>query len=260
MVNVKKLRICSYYFVILLTLLTAFSCATKKYTNYKNESTLYRLNDSLTEKQAVENFIAPYRKNIDNDLDKKLTYNPITQDKSKGIWETNIGNLLAEATLQLSNSIFFTRENKKIDFCMLNHGGIRSIIPTGNISSRNAYEVMPFENSVIIIGLTGLEINELAKYILEEKKPHPLAGISIYTNNDNTEVIKVLINGIEIKDNQIYYVATSDYLANGGDNMIFFKNSSIKYSLDYKLRNLIIDYFKSVEELPNITTKHIITE
>jgi hypothetical protein len=37
---------------------------------------------------------------------------------------------------------------------------------------------------------------------------------------------------------------TSDYLVNGGDNMLFFKKSVEKYDLDYKLRNIIIDYFK----------------
>jgi hypothetical protein len=44
--------------------------------------------------------------------------------------------------------------------------------------------------------------------------------------------------------NKIYYVVTSDYLVNGGDNMLFFKKSVEKYDLDYKLRNIIIDYFK----------------
>ena len=37
---------------------------------------------------------------------------------------------------------------------------------------------------------------------------------------------------------------TSDYLVNGGDNMLFFKKNVVKYDLEYKLRNIIIDYFK----------------
>jgi hypothetical protein len=55
-------------------------------------------------------------------------------------------------------------------------------------------------------------------------------------------------------------VATSDYLANGGDNMTFFKESKIKFDIEYKLRNMLIDYFKKVDILPNITTETIILE
>jgi 2',3'-cyclic-nucleotide 2'-phosphodiesterase (5'-nucleotidase family) len=260
MVKVKKLELCLYYFVILLTLSLFSSCSPKTYKKIDTKSFLLNINDSITANNNLENFIFPYRNYITNDLDSILAYNPITQDKSKGKWESNIGNLLANATLNLSNPVFKSRENKQIDFCMLNHGGIRSIIPAGNVTTRTAFEIMPFENSVMIIGLTGLEVRELAVYILKEKKPHPLANIAIYTNSDFTEVKKIEIDNSEIVDNKIYYVATSDYLANGGDNMTFFKKSTIKYDLDYKLRNLFIDYFKSVDEIPNITTKHIITE
>jgi hypothetical protein len=39
-------------------------------------------------------------------------------------------------------------------------------------------------------------------------------------------------------------VVTSDYLSFGNDNMLFFKKGIRKFDLDYKLRNIIIDYFK----------------
>ena len=71
---------------------------------------------------------------------------------------------------------------------------------------------------------------------------------------------KIEINNQSLNDNQIYYVATSDYLANGGDNMTFFKESKIKFDIEYKLRNMLIDYFKKVDILPNITTETIILE
>jgi len=260
MVKVKKLKLCLHYFVILLTLSMFLSCSPITYKKIDTQSSLLNINDSLNTDNKLETFISPYRNHITKDLDSVLAYNPVNQDKSKGKWESNIGNLFAEATIQLSNPVFYTRQNKNIDFCMLNHGGIRSIIPAGDITTRTAFEIMPFENSVIIVGLTGLEVKELALYILNEKKPHPLAGITIYTNPDFSEIKKIKINNIDVVDNQIYYVATSDYLANGGDRMTFFKNSTIKYDLEYKLRNLFIDYFKLVTEIPNITTKHIITE
>ena len=260
MVKVKKIKLCLYNFVILLTLSMLFACSSKKYNNYHTSAVLLNVSDSIPLDTQIQKFINPYKTHINKDLDSILAYNPITQDKSKGQWETNIGNFFATTALDLSRPIFQKRENKTIDFCMLNHGGIRAIIPAGNVTSRTAYEIMPFENSIMVVGLTGKEVLELANYVLIEKKPHPLEGIVIKTNDDYSKVLSIKINNIPLDENKIYYVATSDYLANGGDNMIFFKNSALKYDLDYKLRNLFIDYFQKIDTLPNITTKHVITE
>ena len=139
MVKVKKKRANTSYFVILLTLLMLFSCTTQKKNIYEIEGKKININESQTVNSSIENFIAPYRNHITNDLDSILAYNPVTQEKSKGKWQTNIGNFFAETTLTLSNPLFFKRENKNIDFCLLNHGGIRSIIPKGNVTSRTAY-------------------------------------------------------------------------------------------------------------------------
>ena len=260
MVKVKKIKLCLYNFVILLTLMMLFACSSKKYHNYQTSASLLNIKDSILPDEEIQKFITPYKKHINKDLDSVLAYNPITQDKSKGVWETNIGNLFASTTLELSQPIFRKRENKTIDFCMLNHGGIRAIIPAGNVTSRTAYEIMPFENSIMIVGLTGKEVLDLANYVLTEKKPHPLEGIVINTNKEYSKITSIKINNIPLDENKLYYVATSDYLANGGDNMTFFKNSTIKFDLDYKLRNLFIDYFKKVDTIPNITRQHIITE
>ena len=60
----------------------------------------------------------------------------------------------------------------------------------------------------------------------------------------NNQPQHILVNGKSLDDNGVYYVVTSDYLSNGGDNMLFFKKGVAQYNLDYKLRNIIIDYFK----------------
>lgn len=262
MVNVKKKRVKYSFFVILLTFSLLNSCKSQKTKIYEIEGKRININENHKQSVEIEDFIKPYRTHITKDLDSILAYNPVTLEKSNtiGKWQTNIGNLLAETTLELSRPIFFSRENQNIDFCLLNYGGIRAIIPQGNITSRTAFEVMPFENSVMIVGLTGKEIRTLAEYILKEKKPHPLAGITIYTDPDENNVAQIEINNTPLENNKTYYVATSDYLANGGDNMSFFRESTIKYDIDYKLRNLLIDYFKKVDTLPNITTKRVITK
>ena len=146
-----------------------------------------------------------------------------------------------------------------IDIVLLNSGGIRSIIPKGNITKRNAFEVMPFENSLIVVALKGNEIMAMVNHIIKEKKPHPLNGLQIFLNKENT-IIKVLFKVKEIERNQIYYVATNDYLANGGDNMTFFLKNEGTFDLNYKIRNVLIDYFIKYKTIEASTVDRIIKE
>ena len=260
MVNVKKKKYYLRYFVILLTFTLIASCKSKINHLYEIQGKQININESFETDAEIDAFVSPYKNHINKDLDSVLAYNPITQDKSKGKWETNIGNFFAETTLLMSNPIFLQRENKTIDICILNHGGIRAVIPKGNVTTRTAYEIMPFENSIVVLTLDGKAIAELANYMILDKKPHPLAGIKIFLEKDEKTIKRIEINQQPLDQNKIYYVLTSDYLANGGDNMIFLKSSSKNFDLDYKLRNVFIDYFKRVDSIPNLTEPKIIIE
>ncbi len=261
LVNVKKNTISFRFFVILLTFNLIISCkSASSYQTIKIEGKKIGVTNEKGENKEIADYVKPYSDNINKDLNNVLAYCTETQDKSKGTWQSNIGNLLAEITFELGNPVFQKRENKTIDVCLLNHGGIRAVIPKGDITTRTAFEVMPFENSLIIVGLTGKEIKTLAEYIIKEKKPHPLYGMKIYIDKNTLAINKIEINDKPLDENQLYYVGTSDYLANGGDNMTFFKESKIKFDMEYKLRNMMIDYFKKVDSIPNITTEKIILE
>jgi 2',3'-cyclic-nucleotide 2'-phosphodiesterase (5'-nucleotidase family) len=166
---------------------------------------------------------------------------------------------MADVTLRLGNTIFQTRENKKIDLCILNNGGIRAILPKGNVTSRTAFEIMPFENSLVVVALKGDQIFEMVAYFIASKKPHPLSGITFTISKDNLPK-NVLINGEVVEKEKTYYVGTNDYLANGGDNMIFFKKGIQRFDLNYKLRNILIDYFKEVDTIPVINDMRISVE
>ena len=261
LVNVKKNTISFRFFVILLTFNLIISCkSASSYQTTKIEGKKIGVTNEKGENKEIADYVKPYSDNINKDLNNVLAYCTETQDKSKGTWQSNIGNLLAEITFELGNPVFQKRENKTIDVCLLNHGGIRAVIPKGDVTTRTAFEVMPFENSLIIVGLTGKEIKTLAEYIIKEKKPHPLYGMKIYIDKNTLAINKIEINDKPLDENQLYYVGTSDYLANGGDNMTFFKESKIKFDMEYKLRNMMIDYFKKVDSIPNITTEKIILE
>ena len=235
------------HFVLLLTFITLISCSSHQYYITKIEGKKIGITEKQTSVDEIEKYIKPYRENIDKDLNEILAFCPQNLDKN-GEWQTNIGCFLADITLEKSNPIFQKREQKSIDFCLLNHGGIRTIIPKGNVTARNAYEVIPFENSAVIIGLKGEQLIEIANYIVSEKKPHPLAGMTFIITKDN-KIKNIQVQGKPLDFEKTYFVVTSDYLSNGGDNMIFFKKGISRCDTDYKLRNIIIDYFKDVDTL-----------
>jgi len=242
MVKLKNYNVVLKLFVLILTFLFLISCAKKNYHITRIEGKEIGVTNKNGEVATVENVIKPYRDRIDADLSVVLGNAPETIDKS-GAWQSGMGNFLADITFDKSDKVFQLREKKAIDVCLLNNGGIRSIIPKGNVTARTAYEVMPFENSAIVIALKGEQILDIVTYIIAEKKPHPLKGLT-FTIDKNKQPKNILVNGNPLENDKIYNVVTSDYLANGGDNMIFFKKGIAKYDLEYKLRNIIIDYFK----------------
>ena len=248
MVKLKKYNGFLKLFVIFLTLFIS-SCSQKNYNLTKIEGKQLPITEKTAETPAIENFIKPYRDHINKDLDSVLAYCPETLDKSTGKWQTTIGCLLADVCVERGNLVFKAREKKTIDLCLLNHGGIRAILPKGNVTTRTAFEIMPFENNLVVVALKGDQILEIAAYIIKERKPQPLSGMTFTITKDN-KAKNILIQGKPIDLNKIYYVATNDYLANGGDSMTFFAKGVQKFDLNYKLRDVLIDYFKQVDTIP----------
>lgn len=264
MVNLKKYNGFFKLFVIFLTVFFISSCSKQNYSLTKIEGkripiTENQVTDSSMQSKQIENFIKPYREHINKDLDSVLAYCPETLDKSTGKWQTTIGNLMADVTLERGNKVFNLREKKNIDICLLNNGGIRSILPKGNVTARTAFEIMPFENSLVVVVLKGEQIFELVNYFISEKKAHPLAGMT-FTIDKNNQAKNILIQGKPVEKETLYYVGTNDYLSNGGDNMNFFKKGVQKFDLDYKLRNILIDYFNEVDTIPVINDIRITVE
>jgi 2',3'-cyclic-nucleotide 2'-phosphodiesterase (5'-nucleotidase family) len=258
MVNLKKYNYVFKLFVIFLTLLFVVSCSKQNYNVTKIAGKRIPITEKENQIPEIEKFIKPYREHINKDLDSILAYCPVTLDKT-GKWQSTIGNLMADVSLMRGNLVFEARESKKIDICLLNSGGIRSILPKGNITARNAFEIMPFENSMVVIALKGEQINEMVDFLISDKKAHPLAGI-IFTIDKNNQSKNILVQGKPLQKETIYYVGTNDYLSDGGDNMNFFKKAIQKYDLDYKLRNILIDYFKQVDTIPVINDVRITVE
>lgn len=236
---------------ILLNFLVLFNCKNQKLQLTKIEGHQIKLSDSTTYSQEIEDFIKPYREHIEKDLDSTLAYSVNNFTKTNGQYNTALGNYVADLIYEEANPVFKKRTNHNIDMVLINHGGIRASLPQGKISTRHAYELMPFENDIVVVALKGIYIDKLIQYLVDSKVAHPISKLKLVINADD-EIIEAKIKKKPIEKSKMYYVATSDYLYNGGDNMTFFKANDSVYRLNYKIRNAIIDNFKKADTIAPI--------
>jgi len=193
---------------------------------------------------SIDEYIKPYKSSIEDEMNTPLSYSSKAMYKNDTPYNTAIGNMMADAVFEIANPVFYQRFNDSIDAVLLNHGGIRAGINKGKITTRTAYNIMPFENMVVVAKLDHKGVERMVEYLSKAKKAHPISNMSIKLN-ENWKVLDFRIAENAIEKGQFYYIATSDYLVNGGDNMTFFQEAEAIYPTDYKLRSLLIDYFEA---------------
>ncbi|MDO6597177.1 5'-nucleotidase C-terminal domain-containing protein [Oceanihabitans sp. 2_MG-2023] len=223
--------------------LLIYSCKQESLQLIKIEGKNINVNDSLQTDSEIEDFIKPYREHVNNNLDSVISFAVDTYSKRDGEFNTAIGNLFADAILEESNTVFNKQTGHNVDMVLVNHGGIRAIISKGNITTRTAYEIMPFENSLVVVAMQGKTIQDsLIRYLSRAKRAHPISGLKLKLDKDYN-AISASIKNQPIDTEKTYYVATNDYLYNGGDRMTFFQTNDSLYVLNYKVRNALLDYF-----------------
>ena len=203
------------------------------------------LTKDLPEDQTFKKVIEPYKQEVEGKMNTKVSYTSVDLNKQGD--NSNLGNLLADYTFEGADA--WAKANGipgGVDAAVINIGGIRSTIGKGEILTKHVFEVMPFENEVVIIKMKGSDLPGLYDYYAKTQKNNPVSHL--YIETDNGVITKRLIGGKEIVPTQDYYIATSDYLALGGDNMAFFGNGQI-ISTGLRLRDLFLEKFKAQKEI-----------
>ncbi|AZA46964.1 bifunctional NAD pyrophosphatase/5'-nucleotidase [Chryseobacterium carnipullorum] len=205
------------------------------------------INNELKNDGEFVKVIEPYKQKLDKEMNQKISHTSV--DLTKQGDNSNLGNLLADYTFEGADAWTKTNLKKNVDAALINIGGIRTTIGKGDILLKSVFEVMPFENEVIIVKMKGTDLQGLFDYYAKTQVNNPVSHLYIETKNG--QLTQSLINGKPIVPTQDYYIATSDYLALGGDNMKFFSKGEA-ISTGIKLRDLFIEYFKKTSEVvPN---------
>ena len=206
------------------------------------------IDSNLTQDASLEEYIEPYRNAIQEEMNRPLSYTKKAMFKSDHPLNSAIGNMMADAVYDMANPIFYTRHKDSIDAVLLNYGGIRSGINKGVITTKTAYNIMPFENMVVVAELDAKSMKAMVNYLAKNQVAHPISNMQLQLGT-NGDIADFKINAKALNEDKTYLIATSDYLLHGGDNMHFFKKAKSIYDIDYKLRNLFIDYFKKQDTI-----------
>lgn len=204
----------------------------------KNKNT--NITDTIPSDKKVEAFILPYKTDLEKHMTVKLSYSPI--ELTKMGTNSHLGNLLADYMYEAGNEWLMKNHQKPADAALLNIGGIRNSIDKGDILVRNIFEVMPFENEVILVKFKGKDLEGLFQYYEKTQKNNPVSKLNIEVKDG--KLTKAWVNGQPVHPEQDYYIVTSDYLALGGDNMSFFSKGE-HIATGIKLRDVFLEKFKA---------------
>ena len=194
--------------------------------------------DSVTASadSSVANFLQPYRQGLNKTMNEVLTRS--TGRIEKGQPDGPLNNLLTDALLQQASQ----RYGKPIDCSHLNFGGIRNNLPDGNITTGSIFEVMPFDNQLVVLTLKGDMLQQLLDHFSNGNKL-VVGGLRVKIHDGKAQSV-TFTNGRTLQPAETYTVAISDYIADGGDNAVFLKNAVKRETLNYLIRDALIDYFR----------------
>lgn len=177
--------------------------------------------------------------------------------------ETNLGDLIADIMRQMSGA----------DAAIINGGGIRTSIHRGPIRVKDVYSVLPFDNYVVAVKLTGARLRQALEHGVSaveqgEGRFPQVSGIAFSFDPSapaGSRVREIAVEGRPLDAGREYSVATNDFLAAGGDGYKVF-GDAVRESKDFVvvggmmkgekllyndsgrwLRDMVIEYIKEHE-------------
>lgn len=226
--------------IILIFLFGICSCKSNliiqdiKTENIPNSDKLTRVDSSLIK------LVQPYKDNLAAEMQEVIGTS--TDDLVKERPESKLTNYLGDLLLEEGRSFAETLPKKPLpQLAYLNYGGLRTTLPRGEITVGKIFELMPFENEMVLLKLRGEDLHTFAEKLAAQ-------------GGDCVSGLKLTISDGKIADFEVagqpfnraaeYWLVTNDYVANGGDDMTMFTNRTAYIATGIKLRDCIIGYMR----------------
>ena len=186
--------------------------------------------------------LAPVKANMEHELNIPIGYAP----EALPVYapECPMLNWASDALLAIARE----RCPEPVDVAVVNIGGMRCEWAAGDITFRNVFELMPFDNMLVVLTLNGNDLQQLCE-IFASTGGQGIAGMRIQAIGDKVmqQEVRVTINGKALDMDRTYTVATSDYLSQGNNGMLPLKYHTQCWNSQEKIRDLYIEYIKQVK-------------
>ena len=228
---IKSSRIQILYFSIICLC----ACSPKLAVNVEQiKITKEQLADS-----SLTAFIAPFKQEMDAQMRLKIAeseHDFIVKRPS-----SNLMNWMADAVF--INQTRNVRLSHPV-FCLLNTGGIRSSIGKGDVLLNDLFKVMPFDNTIVWAKIPITSLEKISAYLIKSGG-EPISNVKMKNG-------QLILSGVGEKASVNYFwVITSNYLFNGGDNMNFFQDAVETIETKTLIRDVLIQEAKFQEILLN---------
>lgn len=223
------------YIVYLFIPLLVLSCTPKKWVLTESKSTKIAIDastDAIADK-SMEAYIMPMKQKLDKEMNVVVAVSEEVMKAGKP--ESLLSNWCTDVYRQAASEYL----KEPVDMAVVNMGSLRSQLPKGNITVGNIFQLMPFENELVILWLKGSEVNKLLQ-IFAKENGQGVSGVKMDIKDETA--INILIDGKQLDENKLYSIATNDYLAGGNDRMIPLASPEKKIETGLKIRNILMEY------------------
>ncbi len=182
----------------------------------------------------LESLISPYRTKLDLAMNSVIGQAGIKLTKGKP--ESTLGTFVANLILEQARE----SDPTYVDFAMQNYGGLRiSEIPKGGITTGKIFELMPFDNMLVVVDCPGQIALEFINSVAASGGAPLSSNISFEIDEDQANNIN--IDGKPFDKNRNYRIAMPDYIANGGGGKDYLIPLP-RLDLEILIRDAIITY------------------
>jgi len=230
------------FIVVVVASCNRNTCLLSSNTNY------YNISSELPKDSITVSFIQPYADSLNITMQKVIGYAAVDMPKAKP--ESLMGNFFCDALLGISKNYF----SQPADLCIMNYGGLR--IPTvsqGDITIGRIYELMPFDNFLVLMNVKGSVLQEVLHHVAKEGG-WPVSGLKMNIVNGKAE--NIFINNEPIAIEKEYQLLISDYMAEGGDRLEMLKNTAYDNSGVF-VRDALIDYITQQKNIHPVLDSRI---
>jgi 2',3'-cyclic-nucleotide 2'-phosphodiesterase (5'-nucleotidase family) len=200
--------------------------------------------DSILDDPKVEALVAPFRERMGSRIQEVV--GEAAGPLSKGWPEGTLGVFAADALLWVARN----RVSETVDMALMNNGGLRVPIAQGPITVGKMFELMPFENMVAVLVLSGDQVEDLAA-VIAGRGGEPIAGFSFRIELVGGQRVarEIRVGDEPVDPSRRYRLVTNDYLANGGDDFAILLDAQEREDLPLLVRDAFMEYLRAIQTI-----------